>query len=144
MGSKKYRKVLTYVKIDEKFHQNLPVVKSFFKTTSVMLPESKCIISNISQWNTYRYPNRFKVFLLKYYHNLLGTGNRVFHFNEEAEVCCIFCSKNGLLPAPIESFSHVFYDCPIINRIIVQYIEKYFTINIDRTMYFNGDFATNN
>ena len=79
-----------------------------------------------------------KVFLLKYYSNILGTGNRVFHFNPGADVMCIFCLKNNNLPAPIETIQHIFYHCPTIQPIISRFISNYFRVELNDNQYFTG------
>ena len=84
--------------------------------------------------------DRLKVFLFKFHNNILGTGSRVSHFNPTADVACNFCTEAKLLPPPIETFSHIFYDCPIVNKILQRIFSVFFTVPIDREQYFNGNF----
>jgi hypothetical protein len=113
-------------------------VKSYNLTTGTEFVSEKISSLNHSLWNIFSFPNRLKVFLFKFYNNLLGTGNRVFHFNPAAEVSCVFCVKSLNLPAPIETFSHIFYDCPNVFNIVNMFTSKFLNIVIDRNNFFNG------
>jgi len=117
------------------------LVKSFCNTADVNFGTEEIWARSLSTWNTFCYPNRLKTFLFKYYSNILGTGNRVIHFNREADPSCVFCTKSFTLPSPIETFSHVFYDCPHVNKIISQFFEKIFNEGVDRSEYFTGNFG---
>jgi len=77
--------------------------------------------------------------LFKYYNNLLGTGSRLAHFNQNSEIQCHFCVRNKNLPAPIESFSHVFFDCPFVLKIVTKFSEKYFNFELSRNNFFHGN-----
>ena len=101
------------------------------------------IKTNLSKWNTFYLPNRFRVFLFKFYNNCLGTGNRVAHFDPGAEVQCIFCVKAGSLPAPIETIKHVFFECPHVNNIVERFHKKYFNSAFNRDNYFQGNYSEN-
>ena len=73
----------------------------------------------------------------------MGTGNRVAHFNGEADPSCTFCIKEKTFPAPIESFSHIFYDCQHVNLIIQKFVEKYFNLEVTRNLFFEGSIELN-
>lgn len=79
------------------------------------------------------------MFLFKYYSNILGTGNRVAHFNNEFDPSCIFCRFRAR-PAPLETFSHVFFECPQVNAIIKKFFDKYLEPELDSSKYFTGSF----
>jgi hypothetical protein len=113
-GSRWYRKILDEYSITKHSFEKMTQVKSYNKSTDTNFVNEDICRFNFSLWNIYSLPNRFKVFLFKYHNNLLGTGSRVSHFNPLADVACVFCTKNHIFPAPLESFSHVFFDCPII------------------------------
>ena len=138
-GSKNFRKILTWNPPKKNYFQTNTQVKSFCKTAAVNFGTEETWARSLSSWNTFCYPNRLKIFLFKYYSNILGTGNRVIHFNRDIDPSCVFCTKSLSLPPPIETFSHVFYDCPQVNNIISQFFEKFFNENIDRNEYFNGN-----
>ena len=137
-GSKYYRVILDNELEKDKDILKNTQFKSFCKTTSTENDVEKRIKSNISSWNFFFLSNRLRVFLFKYYNNLLGTGSRLVHFNRNAEVQCFFCVKNKNLPAPIESFSHIFYDCPFVLKVITNFSEKYLNFELTRNNYFHG------
>ena len=137
-GSRFIRRVLDFQPTKDDYHLKLTQVTTFVKSTAIENYSAIRARSNISSWNTYCYPNRLRVFLLKYYSNILGTGNRVQHFNPGAEVMCIFCLKNSNLPAPIETIQHVFYYCPTIQPIVSRFISKYFRLELSANQYFTG------
>jgi hypothetical protein len=116
-------------------------VKSYLNTTGTVFISEKICSVNYSLWHTYSFPNRFKVFLFKFYNNLLGTGSRVSHFNPNAEVSCSFCVKSLKLPAPIETFSHIFYDCPCVFEIVDKFSSKFFRLPITKINYFSGSYC---
>jgi hypothetical protein len=143
-GSKQYRKILTYTPKKENFWRELRTIKTFCKTFNCTIRNDITIKNCLSTWNTYSFPNRFKVFLYKYYHNILGTGNRLIHFNNDTDVSCIFCKKNMCLPSPLESPSHIFYDCPFVFKIVDKFVRKYFNFEMNREEYFAGEFLVCN
>jgi hypothetical protein len=135
-GSKDIRKILS-TDYPDKFREKIcNTVKSYERITNtdLTIPNIK---RNLKIWNVYNFPNRFKVFLFKFYGNILGTNDRISHFNAEKDPSCYLCKK-GQLPAPLESFTHIFYDCPTINGVITLFINKYLNIEIDRMLYFSG------
>jgi len=81
--------------------------------------------------------------LYKYYANILGTGNRVVHFNRNTDPSCSFCTKAKILPAPLESFSHIFYDCVLVRTVLEKFFEKYFTIELARQYFLSGQVEQN-
>jgi hypothetical protein len=137
-GSRRFRNVMSYAFRGGDFYGRNTQIKSFAKCTETRIPDSVRCSQNLSCWNTYSFPNRFKIFLFKYYHNILGTGNRVLHFNPGADVSCVFCGKSRLLPSPLETFAHVFYFCPSVENIINQFCDKYCTRRVSKQEYFTG------
>jgi hypothetical protein len=139
-GSKAFRKILAYRCPKKSSYENNPMVKSFCKITNVPKGGRECWERALGAWNTFCFPNRFKTFLFKYYSNILGTGNRVAHFNREVDPSCNFCVKKQPLPAPLETFTHIFYECPEVEKVFTRFSDKYFVEQISRDNYFNGDF----
>ena len=139
-GSKAFRKILDYNKIGPNYYQSLTQCKTYFKTTDTVFLNREICKHNLASWNTHGFPNRLRVFLLKFYNNILGTGNRVVHIDPSKDPSCIFCSTNKNLPAPIESFSHIFYDCPSVSKIIEKFCENFFEPEINRQNYFENSF----
>jgi hypothetical protein len=71
-------------------------------------------------WTLNFFPSDIKTFLFKLYHNILGINSRVHHINGDRDPSCTFCSKAKNLPAEIETFQHLFWDCPSVNAIIIK------------------------
>ena len=117
------------------------MVRSFCSAASVNFGKEQIWERALGAWNNFYFPNRFKVFLFKYYSNILGVGSRVAHFNNNSDPSCSFCRKANLLPPPIESFGHVFFDCPEAGAVIQKFIGKFFIEEVPRDSYFNGNFA---
>jgi hypothetical protein len=140
-GSKNIRRVFDFSPPDPNFYKKNVQFKSFCKATNSNCNSEKRIKSNISIWNTYFFPNRFRVFLFKFHNNLLGTGNRVFHFNPDGNVQCNFCVKNLCLPAPVESFEHVFFNCPYVNKIITDFLNKFVIPTVDKNEFFHSNLS---
>jgi len=82
--------------------------------------------------------NEFRVFLLKYHNNILGLGNRIAHFVQNADGRCTFCIlMNKPDPVP-ESFEHVFYSCPVTQDLLKKFFEKYITKALTAETFFSG------
>ncbi len=78
-----------------------------------------------------------RVFIFKYYNNILGINSRVAHFNREVDASCTFCTLCNNLPAPKETIAHVFYHCPTINDILVKFYAKYLHgITLEQNSFF--------
>ena len=89
-------------------------------------------------WNKLFLPSEIKVFLFKFYNNILGTNLRVSKFNRETKPECTFCAINRPFPVPREDFSHIFFNCPSMNKIVVDFFEEYMTINVTTCSIFCG------
>jgi len=142
-GSKYYRLILDYDISAEKCILKNTQFKSFCKTTGTENVCAKRVKGNISSWNGFFMSNRLRVFLFKFYNNLLGVGSRLVHFNRNADVQCFFCVRNNNLPAPIESFSHIFFDCPFVMKIITRFSDTYFNFEVTRNNFFHGTISEN-
>ena len=140
-GSKRFRMILDHVNVKDGDLLKCTTINSYAKTTDTTFSVEAAALINLALWNTYRFPNRLKIFTFKFYNNLLGTGNRVVHFNPTAEIWCVFCYNKPSLPAPIESFSHVFFDCPEVNKLLQNIYDKYLLLDLNRNNYFTGEFC---
>ena len=89
-------------------------------------------------WNKLFLPSEIKVFLFKFYNNILGTNLRVSKFNRETKPECTFCPINGPFPVPREDFSHIFFNCPSMKKIVIDFFEEYMTINVTTCSIFCG------
>ena len=121
-----------------------PVIKSYRKITNILYSSPEAALANLTCWSIFSLPNRVRVFLYKFYNNILGTGNRVIHFNPDAVVHCNFCHREGLNPSPLETFTHVFYDCPVVYDCIKRIYDKYIQVELVQQTYFSGEFNVEN
>ena len=95
-------------------------------------------------WNNHFLSNNVRTFLFKYYNNILGLNSRVAKFNNTVDTSCTFCNLAKCFPAPKESFAHIFYDCPVTNRIITKFCNKYFTSGLpEKEIYFAVSLSEN-
>ena len=68
--------------------------------------------------------------------NTLGLNSRVNKFNPDTDPSCTFCANETIYPAPLESFSHFFYDCIVINGKIANICNDLLINNIvDKKIY---------
>ena len=142
-GSRKYRNILSFTTLKRNYFASLPQVRTYKNVTGISTYSEIRARNNLNSWSNYSLPNRLKVFLFKFYGNILGTGNRVLHVNPNIDPSCFFCSINRVLPAPIETTQHVFYDCIIVKKIIDKFVSKYITIEITKEKYFSGCHSDN-
>ena len=76
--------------------------------------------------------------MFKYYNNILGLGNRIAHFVQNADSRCTFCVlENRMDPVP-ESFEHVFFSCPSTQSVLKYFFDRFFTRNLESELYFTG------
>jgi hypothetical protein len=47
------------------------------------------------------------------------------------------------LPAPIETFSRIFYECPCVEKLVKKFFGKFLDIPIDKKNYFSGFYCEN-
>lgn len=132
---------MDFVKTSPTYFNSLSQVKSYCKSTGTAFSHSTNWKAIISSWNTFGLPNRLKVFLIKYYNNTLGTGNRVVHIDPSKDPSCTFCTANNILPPPIESFAHIFYDCPVVGKILQNFLSKFIEPEVSRVGYFQNDYV---
>ena len=117
-GSKIFRKVLTS-RNKSKVTQ-LTQYKTFCKLTENEEISEIRAREIFSDWNAIGSCSRFKIFLFKQCNNILGLNQRVSKFNREIEPTCTFCNAAKKFPAPLETFSHIFFFCEVINPIVTQ------------------------
>ncbi len=56
--------------------------------------------------------------------NSLGVGSRVIHINPQIDPSCSFCRKKNILPAPVETFEHLFVNYPITNLNVIRFFKE--------------------
>ena len=113
-GSKKFRKIIMGTNLDS--ITKLTQYKTYCRLTDILPAElsKNRAIDIFSCWDTVGLSNRLKVFLFKESNN-----SRVNKFNAETNPACTFCMLQKKFPAPLETFSHIFYDCEFIQPIIM-------------------------
>jgi hypothetical protein len=119
-GSRKFRKILGY-ELKEYDILKLTQVNTLARITNTTVPSTERVINMYSIWGRAYLNNDLRVFLLKYYNNILGLGNRIAHFVQNAENRCAFCLvANSPDPVP-ESFEHLFFSCPVTQNILKKF-----------------------
>jgi hypothetical protein len=75
-------------------------------------------------WNNSFITNRQRDFMYKYTSNRLSVNARLAHYIDNINAGCTYCTVQGALPAPSESFRHLFFDCPFTGDIQKKFEEK--------------------
>ena len=115
-GSKPLRRVFTkyrQLKINPGNHR---IVKTYFRLLEIPQIEDDNLKRLLSIWNMNAMQNKFREFCFKFTNNQLGLNSRVAHFVGNHDPGCTFCTFGGLRPVPLETFSHLFYDCVYTSR----------------------------
>jgi hypothetical protein len=136
-GSRKFRKILGYEKKAYDLSK-LTQVTSFACITNTTVPRIERLKNLYSVWGRGYLNNDLRVFLFKYYNNILGLGNRIAHFVQNVDARCTFCVlENRADPVP-ESFEHIFFSCPSTQAILKYFFERFFTKELSSELYFTG------
>ncbi len=113
-GSRKFRNILGYEKKTYDLSK-LTQVTSFARITSTNVPRPERLKNMNSIWGRGYLNNDVRVFMFKYYNNILGLGNRIAHFVQNVVArCTYFVLENRADPVP-ESFEHVFFSCRLLS-----------------------------
>jgi len=138
-GSGKIRKVL------ESRNNQICLLQNRSFSTHKKILEIDAIINAstvsiwLGTWNKNYLLNDVRTFLFKCSNNILGVGNRVQHINPDINPGCTFCRKAKNLPEPLETFLHVFWQCPVIEKINERFFASFFSVNISRAVFFFGE-----
>jgi hypothetical protein len=89
-GSRKFRRILGYEKKTYDLSK-LTHVTSFARITNTTVPRLERLKNLYSIWGRGYLNNDVRVFMFKYYNNILGLGNRIAHFVQNADARCTFC-----------------------------------------------------
>jgi hypothetical protein len=139
-GLKNFRKIITNVNSRVKF-QNSRQVGTFCRVIDCEIPDR--VQHLFTAWNNVFYPCHVRVFLFKYYNNILGTNSRISHFNNTIDGSCTFCLITGPNPVPQETVIHVFFNCPTTRAVLETICERYLdNIVLSEGLFFLGNHST--
>ncbi len=146
-GSRNFRKIITSTEKKDNV-VDCRAMQTYGRTVGVRILDSKRASSIVSNWNKSFLPSNIRVFIFKYYNNMLGLNSRVAHFNQEVNAGCTFCTVRKVLPAEKETMVHLFYYCPSVQCLIIEFGTKYLRNMVpDIEMFFTSqvtDFETKN
>ncbi len=129
-GSRNIRNILENDRLERKAGVKTKVVNNFLKVVGIADPEidNKALCIFVGGWNDSCLPSRIKDFLFKFNSNKLPVNTRLTHMAPNAEIdrACTFCKLSRTLPAPEETFVHLFWDCPSTKTLIYRFFEKNF------------------
>jgi hypothetical protein len=87
-------------------------VVSFFRITELEYIGNAGFARILKSWNVTG-TNRYRMFVFKFFNNILGINTRTSHFGINVTRRCFFCFKAGRADTD-ESFLHLFFMCPTI------------------------------
>ncbi len=111
---------------------NQKVTENFLEVSGTVFPGERQYGSVISLWNAQGLTNRSKVFLFKFFNNILGINTRLSHFVPNHPRGCTFCVLNGTLSVPDETFMHIFFECGTVRSWHDGFLADYFPNNYVR------------
>jgi len=141
-GSKKIRLILTR-KYENKKEGDFRQANTHFQVIGVDKPNTTILKVIYGSWNCSYLPNQIKTFLFKYTSNTLGTGSRITHINPEKDAGCTFCNIINIRPIPAETFLHIFWDCPTVNKTIMEISTYFLGFDIKKNEWFGLEFDIN-
>ncbi len=140
-GSRNFRRVITRVENNINVAE-CRAVQTYIRTVDVAVLNPRRASSIMSNWNKNFLPSNIRVFIFKFYNNMLGLNSRVAHFNLEINASCTFCADRKLFPAPKETMVHLFYYCPSVHELITEFCTKYLrNPELDLVTYFTSEVA---
>ena len=123
-GSKATRKILEKQSIIDSDPTRLQTVVTFAGIINLEVPTAEVLNPILRGWNLFFLPNDFREFIFKERNNALAVGAREAHFDADADERCTFCR---ILFPPVqtrEDFIHLFYDCPITDGLINNFLRR--------------------
>ncbi len=138
-GSRNFRNVMSYGSTVIKVSGSRPC-KTFARLIDCPVPVEIRAAAMYTSWSSHFLNTSIRVFLFKFYNNILGINTRVANFNPNINAGCTFCGINGPFPVPAETFTHLFFDCNHVQNILGRLYDKYLC-NFDLNK--NSFFITN-
>jgi hypothetical protein len=117
-GSKKFREVICYNPNAETERSDLRTVTTYGELTNTPVPDPESLGTILSLWNCSFLPNDIREFIFKERNNCLALNNRAAHYVQNLSDKCSFCRIINQETNTRESFSHLFFDCPISNLVL--------------------------
>ena len=111
------------------------IIRTFFNIIGIdELPDTSTACSFLGLWNLSIWPIRISTFVYHLYHNSLPVAARLGNrYKNAPEIVvderCFWCRTNFNVPGR-ETFSHVYFDCPITSSIFSSYCNKYLSQNL--------------
>ncbi len=113
---KKLRATLVKKRRKKFEHRVQGTAVTFLQITGTEFPGEKQYGTIVSLWNSQGLPNRIRVFLFKFFNNILGIKTRLSHFVPNQSRGCTFCQLSGTNPLPDETFAHIFFECATVRN----------------------------
>ncbi len=129
-GSKPIRNILQKPKTDKQQKKLPNYFRTFFRITGLDMPETEQLKHFSMSWQMTCLPNRLKDFTFQLIYNKLAVRNRLSHMvvDNPIDRACTFCTIAKQLPAPEETFIHLFWDCTttsvLLNKLISNFIPE--------------------
>jgi hypothetical protein len=117
-GSKKFREVICHCPNAENERADLRIVVTYGELTDTPVPDPESLGTILSLWNCSFLPNDIREFIFKERNNCLALNNRAAHYVQNISDKCSFCRIINHETNTRESFSHLFFDCPITNLVL--------------------------
>jgi hypothetical protein len=117
-------------------------VVTFFRITGIDYIGDEVFARILKSWN-FTGSNRYRMFVFKFFNNILGLNTRTSHFGTNVTRCCWFCFKSGRQDTD-ETFLHLFFTCPTVtawhDEFITNFIVPQHPLNITdkKKLFFLG------
>jgi hypothetical protein len=119
-------------------------VVSFFRITEMDYIGDEVYARILKSWYGTG-TNRYRMFVFKFFNNILGINTRTFHFGTNVTRRCLFCFKAGRADTD-ETFLHLFLTCPTVtewhNEFLNSFIAPLTPLNLEnrKKLFFLGYF----
>jgi hypothetical protein len=135
--AKKIRQILDRDPSAERIKKK--VVENFILTAGLVKSNEVFEKNILTSWTNGLLPSDIRMFLFKWYSNKLITNAKASHFNENINAGCDFCTLNLILPAPKETYSHLFWDCSVSQTLITKCMGDFLAGRaVSKNFFFTG------
>ncbi len=115
---------------------------TFFRITGIEYVGNEVFARILKSWNGTG-TNRYRIFVFKFFNNILGLNTCTSHFGTNGTRCCWFCFKSGRQDTD-ETFLHLFFTCPNVTTWHDEFITNFIvtqqplTITDKKKLFFLG------